>query len=107
MWGFHSITVQEAAGTGLMVLLPRTKVYSHLVVEGFNGSFFDTADELRQNIRTIYQRVVTARAESETRRQEVMELNRRFSYRCLAGQLVAGMESTKPNELLQAPAETR
>jgi glycosyltransferase involved in cell wall biosynthesis len=96
MWGFHSITVQEAAGTGLMVLLPRTKVYSHLVVEGFNGSFFETAEELRQNICTIYQRVVTARAESETQRQEVMELNRRFSYRCLAGELVAGIESINP-----------
>jgi glycosyltransferase involved in cell wall biosynthesis len=50
IWGQASISIQQAMGTGLFVLLPERKNVSHLLTQNQNGAFYNDIPSLKKRI---------------------------------------------------------
>lgn len=74
VWLRAAISIQEAMGTGLPVVLPRRNSVRHLLKSGVNGEYYD------DNLQTVLRGLVTQPLPS---RQTVMQHNSRFSYQSI------------------------
>lgn len=92
-WPRAAITIQQAMGTGLPVVLHRRPTVSHLVQEGVNGWYAD-AGQLFETLRSAVSETValSARGRREARLARA-ELNRSYlSYDVVARRIVDGLE---------------
>lgn len=88
IWNFECITIQEAMGTGLPVILGRTAVLSHLITEGINGYYYDDENQISQKIMLAYKKLNLVISKNnkkyESFRQKLMAINSKFSYKIIA-----------------------
>jgi glycosyltransferase involved in cell wall biosynthesis len=87
VWTRETITIQEAMGTGLRVLLPRTTALSHLIDEGIGGVLWGTEAELEAKLEKAALELSSS-PNGLSGRNELAKLNRRLSYERLAPQLL-------------------
>jgi glycosyltransferase involved in cell wall biosynthesis len=91
-----SVTIQEAMGTGVYMLLPDSPTVSHLVVDPDSGRYFPDGDyqELEELVvataRAFLEGAMLSLAEVRARRARANA--RRFSYEAMVDQLVAASE---------------
>ena len=78
VWLRAAISIQEAMGTGLQLLLPHRRSVEHLIQEGLNGYFFDEDFDLKLKL------FLTEKAVS---REKTLTYNSRFSYEQILSQL--------------------
>lgn len=86
-WPREAISIQEAMGTGLLVLLKNDKIVGHLVTEGVNGFFLSQENGLAACLRKACAHSPRV-ADRLGERQRVVEFNQRFSYKRLAQQIL-------------------
>lgn len=67
-----SISIQQSMGTGLPIILPEIKIYKHLIAPSENGFFYSSGPELKN--------LLTSLTDKTFKREEVLALNRKFSY---------------------------
>jgi glycosyltransferase involved in cell wall biosynthesis len=90
VWTQETITIQEAMGTGLTVVLPRSDVLSHLLTEGANGYLWENDAELRERLAKAC-RVVASSEDPVRDRRSLEAQNRRLSYGRLAEGFTEGL----------------
>lgn len=94
LWLSPSITIQEAMGTGLPVLLKRSGIVSHLL-DKENGYYYDSLEEIPEKLSLAYresERIYSQGGAHGLLRAYLAEKNRRFCCRNVASDLVAGLE---------------
>lgn len=86
LWLKAAISIQEAMGTGLKVILPYKDSVSHLLEEGLNGYYFHS-NNFEEKVLEIFNSVSTSHT-----REELVAYNERFSYATLVDKILATTE---------------
>lgn len=93
IWIKAAISIQEAMGTGLPVVIPRKASVRHLVEDGRNGWYFGVERELIDALRIALD-LDGSRSEHVRNREELAEKNAEFlSYDYIASEIIAGLET--------------
>jgi glycosyltransferase involved in cell wall biosynthesis len=92
-WPRAAITIQQAMGTGLLVVLRNRPSVSHLVVPGRNGSYVEPGESLDEALTRAIAEFAGIRAEDRTAsRQACAGFNRGYlSYDGLAVKILHGL----------------
>jgi glycosyltransferase involved in cell wall biosynthesis len=92
-WPRVAITIQQAMGTGLPVLLKRSATVSHLLTPGRNGWFAEAAETLEEALSRAIRSLTALTAEARVARREMLaQLNRTYlSYDVIARQMIDGL----------------
>jgi glycosyltransferase involved in cell wall biosynthesis len=85
IWQKVSISVQEALGTGLPVLLENKVSQSHLVKDEHNGWYYDP-DKLKETLEKAVQQI--AQKKSSSREVLAKENAARYSYDTIASHIL-------------------
>jgi glycosyltransferase involved in cell wall biosynthesis len=91
-WSQAAITIQQAMGTGLPVVLRNKPTVSHLVTTGRNGWYVQGRESLESGLKTAIESLIDLPFQERlARRRAVADFNRaRFSYDEIACEIVAG-----------------
>jgi glycosyltransferase involved in cell wall biosynthesis len=92
-WPQAAITIQQAMGTGLPVVLRRRPTVSHLLTPGRNGWYVGSHERLEQTLRAALGSLsALSVGERLTRRKGIAEFNRSYlSYDVIAAEMVDGL----------------
>lgn len=82
LWLKAAISIQEAMGTGLRVILPKKDSVNHLLDEGVNGFYFEEAD-FEERVEKILRD-----AGSGVSREELVKYNEKLSYSTLVDKII-------------------
>lgn len=79
-----SISIQQGMGTGVSVILPKLKVYSHLINEDINGMYYDnlTLTSLLINLK-----------KNNNNREGVAHYNQKYSYYNIVSDLLISLQN--------------
>lgn len=90
-WPQAAITIQQAMGTGLVVVLPRKRSLAHLLVEGRNGWYVEPEERPDEVVLGAIDSLRADRqSEHDGRARPTADFNRRYlSYDRLAAELLA------------------
>ncbi|UCG17516.1 MAG: glycosyltransferase [Phycisphaerales bacterium] len=107
-----SVTIQEAMGTGIYMLLTDARTVSHLVLDPQTGRYFPAGDyrRLEQLIVDAVKEFVDGAAWSlpEARLRRARTNAKRFSYEALTEQLAAAVQDpSNAVDLLALPSENK
>jgi glycosyltransferase involved in cell wall biosynthesis len=72
LWFAPTTSIQQSMASGLPAILPLDGTLDHLVADGKNGLYYRDFQELRKTLRGL--------SGSVAPRQEIVEINERFSY---------------------------
>ncbi len=83
IWTQECITIQQAMGTGLPVIVPYDKATSHLVKEGKNGFYYKDFDNLAERMKKICERHFD--------RNEIEKFNQFLNYDRIVVKMLEGL----------------
>jgi glycosyltransferase involved in cell wall biosynthesis len=90
IWLKVAISIQEAMGTGLPVILENKPSVNHLIQNNINGWFFE-----KQNFEETIKRVAKLLSEKKSDRLELVKENsKKLSYDYIAQKIVSTLETT-------------
>jgi glycosyltransferase involved in cell wall biosynthesis len=90
-WYRPSISIQQAMGTGLFVLLPNydyEDALDHLIANEKSGYFFESHKDLTEKLKTL---------NNGYNRPELHEINTRFSYESILEDMISLVGNLDPN----------
>lgn len=92
LWLKAAISIQEAMGTGLSIVLENTQVVSHLLNAGINGWYFEK-NQLNGILSKAISQVSSQKPDEKlSNRQRIVKLNsEKFSYPTIAKEIIAGI----------------
>jgi glycosyltransferase involved in cell wall biosynthesis len=94
IWPKAAISIQEAMGTGLAVLLEEREIVGHLVEPGVNGWYYPAASCERTLEQAVAELAKEDSAQRAARRRHALEFNRsRLSYDSVAERIIAQLQS--------------
>lgn len=91
IWLKAAISIQEAMGTGLPVILENKSSVNHLIKDNFNGWFFE-----KEDFNTTVKKVVSVLSSKKTDRKKMSSENAvNFSYDNIARKMIESFEAEK------------
>lgn len=91
IWLKVAISIQEAMGTGLPVILENKPSQNHLIEDGINGWFFE-----KNNYNTVIEKITDILVSKSTNREELQRKNAsKLSYDAIAQRIIENLPGKK------------